>query len=87
MDRLAAVLIYIHGYVTVNGSAFVITAKYLLERTVGNVNRYAVVDIGVLGTTVNVIHVLYAVKCHVDFTVHLSVLTATVGLVNLDLAL
>ena len=87
MDRLATVLIYIHGYGTVNDTAGVVTAKYLLERTVGNINGYIVVDIGITCTTVYVIHVLYAVKCHVDFTVHLGVLTATVGFVNLDLAL
>ena len=86
MDRLATVLIYIYGYCTVNGTAGVVTTKYLLKRTVGNVNRYVVVDIGVTGTTVNDIHVLNAVKGHVDFTVHLGVLTATVGFVNLNLA-
>ena len=87
MDRLTAILIYVHGYCTVNDTAGVVAAKYLLERTVGNVNRYVVVDIGITGTTVYVVHVLYAVKCHVDFTVHFSVLTATVGFINLDLAL
>ena len=86
MYRLATVLIYIHCNGTVNGTARVVTAKHLLERTVCNVYRNVAVDIGITGTAVNSVHVLDAVQLKVDITVYFGVLAASVSLVNLGLA-
>ena len=81
-DRLTALLLNIYCDGAMDITTCVVTAKYPLERTVGNVKGNVGIYISILGASVNLRHVGYAVQIELNLSIHLGILTATIGLIN-----